>query len=306
MHNTQYYNYFQENSTLHGLRDLLLSTTCKLRFIWVVILVLAVLLTSHGVWQIMLEFKLRRVVVSYFIQEANTLALPDIVICPFNRFNRSFLEQWNVSAGLAQYLELSYPSPVIHSFQTRMYEETVNNLDAHEYELELLLERIGNMSYTSFLKAASLGCEAFFKDDSRCKNLTEIMTSAGKCFRLMGFDQFCLTKKAEDMCNCSLAAATKPRKPDICTTKQFFHCFIAHLFPENSSSIVENCKSKCKPPCSYWQYQKQVSYATFPGQVAKYFVANQSEWEELKSTIVLEVNFLIKYWQRASIILAEN
>ncbi|EPB70668.1 hypothetical protein ANCCEY_10246 [Ancylostoma ceylanicum] len=57
---------------------------------------------------------------------------------------------------------------------------------------------------------ASLGCEAFFKDDSRCKNLTEIMTSAGKCFRLMGFDQ------------------------------------------------------------------------------AKYFVANQSEWEELKSTIVLE------------------
>ena len=41
------------------------------------------------------------------------------------------------------------------------------------------------------------------------------------------------------MCNCSLAAATKPRKPDICTTKQFFHCFIAHLFPENSSSIVE-------------------------------------------------------------------
>ncbi|KAL6724395.1 hypothetical protein Aduo_019288 [Ancylostoma duodenale] len=372
----------RENSTLHGLRDLLLSTTCKLRFIWVVILVLAVLLTSHGVWQIMLEFKLRRVVVSYFIQEANTLALPDIVICPFNRFNRSFLEQWNVSAGLAQYLELSYPSPVIHTFQTRMYEETVNNLDAHEYELEMLLDRIGNMSYTSFLKAASLGCEAFFKDDSRCKNLTEIMTSAGKCFRLMGFDQtgdgfgygerivinlpqhlynpganqmlndgivvklaergkgidndltfipsgvhaimplsatqyefmndppryeceedsdgtysrvwcfeFCLTQKAEDMCNCSLAAATKPRKPDICTTKQFFHCFIAHLFPENSSSIVENCKSKCKPPCSYWQYQKSVSYATFPGQVAKYFVANQSEWEELKSTIVLEVYF---------------
>uniref|UniRef100_A0A1I7WNT7 C2 domain-containing protein n=1 Tax=Heterorhabditis bacteriophora TaxID=37862 RepID=A0A1I7WNT7_HETBA len=53
----------------------------------------------------------------------------------------------------------------------------------------------------------------------------------------------------------------------------------------------ESCKSKCKPPCSYWQYQKSVSYATFPSQVAKYFVANQSEWEELKSTIVLEIYF---------------
>ncbi|VDM77961.1 unnamed protein product [Strongylus vulgaris] len=240
----------------------------------------------------MLEFKLRRVVVSYFIQEANTLALPDIVICPFNRFNRSFLEQWNVSAGLAQYFELSYPSPVIHTFQTRMYEETVNNLDAHEYELELLLERIGNMSYTSFLKAKKdlnidllQTGDGFGYGDRIVITLPQHLYNPGANQMLNDGIIVKLAERGKGIDNdltfipsgvhaIMPLSATQyefmndpPRKPDICTTKQFFHCFAAHLFPVNTSSTIENCKSKCKPPCSYWQYQKSVSYATFPGQV---------------------------------------
>jgi hypothetical protein len=82
----------------------------------------------------------------------NILALPDIVICPFNRFNRSFLEAMNVSAGLAQYLELSYPSPVIHNFQQDTYQHTIRNIDLYEYELEELLLRIGNLSFTEFIR----------------------------------------------------------------------------------------------------------------------------------------------------------
>uniref|UniRef100_A0A1I7WNT1 PBPe domain-containing protein n=1 Tax=Heterorhabditis bacteriophora TaxID=37862 RepID=A0A1I7WNT1_HETBA len=63
----------RENSTLHGLRDLLLSSTCQLRFIWTIILIFAISLTMHGVWQIIHEFQLRSVVISYFIQEASII-----------------------------------------------------------------------------------------------------------------------------------------------------------------------------------------------------------------------------------------
>ena len=56
-------------------------------------------------------------------------------------------------------MELSFPSPVIHTFQARTYEETLNNVDQYEYELEILLEKVGNMSYTQFLKEVRLFLE---------------------------------------------------------------------------------------------------------------------------------------------------
>jgi len=35
-----------------------------------------------------------------------SLIIPDIIICPFNRFNKTYLNYWNVSDNLAQYLEV--------------------------------------------------------------------------------------------------------------------------------------------------------------------------------------------------------
>uniref|UniRef100_A0A915B9Q1 Uncharacterized protein n=1 Tax=Parascaris univalens TaxID=6257 RepID=A0A915B9Q1_PARUN len=136
------------------------------------------------------EYIAHPVVVSYFIQEAGRrLALPDIVICPFNRYNRSYLDELNISNGLAQYLELSYPSPMLHSFQIRQYTETVANIDRFDFELENLLKKLGNISFTQFIKMSTLDCSAFFENKAVCDNLTETMSSAGKCFRIPGADQ---------------------------------------------------------------------------------------------------------------------
>ena len=57
----------------------------------------ATLFAGQGCFMIVKEFIQRPVVVSYLIQEATRLPLPDLVICPFNRFNRSFLESVNCS-----------------------------------------------------------------------------------------------------------------------------------------------------------------------------------------------------------------
>jgi hypothetical protein len=104
-----------------------------------------------------------------------------------------------------------------------------------------------------------------------------------RCFEV------CLTNEAEDKCQCSLAASAAPRKPLLCTTKQYFHCFMPVLFSDNNSNLVDTCKQKCPSPCSFWQYTKSVSYTRFPSLEARFFVSNQSEWDLLTHTIILEV-----------------
>jgi hypothetical protein len=94
----------------------------------------------------------------------NKLPLPDVVICPFNRFNRSFLEEHEVSPGLAQYLELSFPSLVLHNFQKRLFLDTIDNIDRSDYELEQMLKKFGNITYTEFIRMATLDCSAFFDE----------------------------------------------------------------------------------------------------------------------------------------------
>lgn len=65
-------------------------------------------------------------------------------------------------------------------------------------------------------------------------------------------------------------------------------------FVQSSTSLrsffLQQCKAQCKPPCSYWQFQKTVSYAHFPAKHTRFFVENDSEWESLQNTIILEVS----------------
>jgi hypothetical protein len=63
------------------------------------------------------------------------MQLPDIVVCPLNRFNRTYLASVNISTELGQFLEMSYPSPVIHRFQYAWHELVYNRLDELEDQL---------------------------------------------------------------------------------------------------------------------------------------------------------------------------
>lgn len=42
-------------------------------------------------------------------------------------------------------------------------------------------------------------------------------------------------ERAEIKCNCSLAAASRPRHSQICTSKQFFQCFGPEVFHDNTT-----------------------------------------------------------------------
>ncbi|CAL2049793.1 hypothetical protein CAEBREN_06878 [Caenorhabditis brenneri] len=179
----------RETSTLHGLRDVMLSSSGRLRFVWVLIVFCALVMTFQGCHQIMDEYSMRRIVVSYFIQEADSIWVPDVVVCPYNRFNQSYFKANNVSFELAQFLELSFPSIELPFENLQLItEELISKIDSLDFQLEDLLRR-KNMTYVQFLQEASLGCDAFFRDPARCTNITEMMTSAGKCFRIAGVKQ---------------------------------------------------------------------------------------------------------------------
>ncbi|PAV84359.1 hypothetical protein WR25_20814 [Diploscapter pachys] len=121
------------------------------------------------------------------------MKLPDLIICPFNRFNLSYLQEMNISEPLSQYLELTYPTIMYHRFQLLRAEEIMVNSDLYDEQLQSIL-RQNNLNFSDFIQRASLNCPAFFPlrectedDDESCINpcseATEMYTSAGRCFR---------------------------------------------------------------------------------------------------------------------------
>lgn len=88
---------------------------------------------------------------------AGRLPLPDVVVCPLNRYNATYLKSLNVSFELSQYLELAYPSPLVHSFQLRQFPRIMRRINELDDELNVLLESLGNKSFTDFIKEVCVG-----------------------------------------------------------------------------------------------------------------------------------------------------
>ena len=177
----------KENTTFHGIRDSI-QTAGWLRALWVCIIVLASVAALIGCGLIVWEFNTRPLSVTYSIRENVSLVLPDIVICPFNRFNRTFLQSANVSDQLAQYLELAFPQASQHPFQYKSYKELLDHIDELEAELVQLLDTLG-ISFAEFIKQSAIDCRAFFVNKAICDTVQELMTMAGKCFRIPGEEQ---------------------------------------------------------------------------------------------------------------------
>ncbi|GMR60812.1 hypothetical protein PMAYCL1PPCAC_31007, partial [Pristionchus mayeri] len=183
---TSFFILFKENSTIHGFRDLFVSPSRDLKIIWIILLIIACVLTVHGCSQVLTEFMDKKVVVSYFVHGNDSLEVPDIVICPLNRFNRSYFEQFNMSMELRQYVELSYPGIFVHDFQKRWMRDFSNStkLRTLDENLHALLGEL-NTTFTKFITEATLPCSAFLSKEE-CEHAEEGLTFAGKCFRLRG------------------------------------------------------------------------------------------------------------------------
>ncbi|MCP3665521.1 MAG: amiloride-sensitive sodium channel family protein, partial [Gammaproteobacteria bacterium] len=94
-------------TTMHGLSDVYRANGFIRKLTWLLIFVAALLAAVYGCYAIVAEYVQGPVVVSYMVSDNKSLVLPDIVICPFNRFNQSFLDEYNVTEDIANYMELS-------------------------------------------------------------------------------------------------------------------------------------------------------------------------------------------------------
>ncbi|KAE9556176.1 hypothetical protein FO519_000664 [Halicephalobus sp. NKZ332] len=138
---------------------------------------------------IIVQFIEHPVVVSYFVKDAGqNLILPDVIICPFNRFNKTFLDEINITGDLAQYLELTYPGPGQFPFQERLVEEYEKKYDKYDDQLKEILRKLGNMSFNELMRKSAIDCSAFFQEEV-CQKATTLTTSTGKCFRIKGKNQ---------------------------------------------------------------------------------------------------------------------
>ncbi len=194
---------FIEYSTLHGINDLYRAKGCPLKVIWSVIFVTALGAAFYGCFAIVNAYVRSPVVVSYFVYGNESLKLPDIIVCPLNRFNKTYLVEHNLSDNLAQYLELSFPSPMIFPAQRLKFTEIYKNMEVYEEEFNAFLDEM-NQTFTEFIeKATDFDCNALIAEHNiekinehgdkigrmSCTEFPTFRISSGKCVRLPGQNQ---------------------------------------------------------------------------------------------------------------------
>ncbi|KFD69172.1 hypothetical protein M514_02952, partial [Trichuris suis] len=185
---------FCEGSTLHGLSDWSEAGKWPLKTFWSLTLLLALCAAGYGCYSIVEQYIENPIVVGYFVHESvHEARLPDVVICPLNRFDRRFLKSHNVSDGVAHYIQLAFGLATKHPYMRRfMFKEVLSKLDELKNETDQLLRRL-NMNFGDFVEAASLRCSDIFVachgpngQFNCCENTDSVMTFAGKCFRVSG------------------------------------------------------------------------------------------------------------------------
>uniref|UniRef100_A0A914PU25 Uncharacterized protein n=1 Tax=Panagrolaimus davidi TaxID=227884 RepID=A0A914PU25_9BILA len=143
---------FKEHSTFHGVKDLYRANRPTTKCLWILILCVSISFSIQGCYMIISEYLQRPVIVSYFVADAGQkLALPDLIICPFNRFNRTYLEENNIAGDLAQYLELTFPGPAMFDFQKPILKRVQMDLDKHDDEISKIIAKMDNMTFKNFL-----------------------------------------------------------------------------------------------------------------------------------------------------------
>lgn len=151
-----------------------------IKAMWGLIFAAGVFMAFYGCYAIVTEYLRSPVVVSYVIQGAELLHLPDIVVCPFNRYNKTYIEytsltrprlstmvlppsrQLNISKELVQGLEFIFPLPFMLPFQSSFYREKIGpkfNLSLLEEELNGVLEE-KMLTFDQFLAEATPGTQS--------------------------------------------------------------------------------------------------------------------------------------------------
>lgn len=188
---------FCQTSTLHGLGDWYRAETTQVKIFWTIFFLGAFGAAVYGCYAILEQYLEAPVVVSYFVtQPEGTLTIPDVVICPFNRFDKSFFEKHAIEHDLAQYIEFSFGQMAKHPVQgmtnTKIMMELnrTGSLEPYHNKLNETLSRL-NMTFNEFLDASSIPCNDFIASctGGYCCQGGSVMSGAGKCYRVPGINQ---------------------------------------------------------------------------------------------------------------------
>lgn len=134
-------------------------------------------------------------VVSYVVEESSSLTIPDIVICPFNRLNRSYLAAHNLTNEMIRYIQLSFGTSNLYDYQFRT--DWASQLKNETQQKLNLFLRNTKMDFKKFIDLASVACNAVIqyclhpqlgRYDCCATSLVQ-MTSLGKCYRILGTSQ---------------------------------------------------------------------------------------------------------------------
>ncbi|CAD6190545.1 unnamed protein product [Caenorhabditis auriculariae] len=144
---------FKQVFTLHGFRDIILCSR-KVRCFWIFALTVTCYLALHHSGKILERFNGINIMTNLFTKQSQGLRLPDLIICPFNRFNKSVFETYEIHSKLAQYIELSYASPQVLRIQKQKILGIGRDYDALDDELQLVLQK-NNLTLTKLMELAS-------------------------------------------------------------------------------------------------------------------------------------------------------
>lgn len=187
---------FTQNSSLHGISDLYYARSRVGRAAWVVLILGATSCAIYGCHGILYQYQQSPLYVNYVIRTSLQRDVPDVIICPFNRFDQRFIEQFNISSGLSEYMQLAFGLRTPYEFQKGFVKEMLKN-KKHRRQLDALLKR-QNWTFSDLIENASTPCEIFIKycySPTRppgmkffdcCKEARGILTAVGKCYRLPG------------------------------------------------------------------------------------------------------------------------
>lgn len=193
---------FCESSTLHGVLDCYKAESPVAKLLWISVFCGALTCAIYGCSEIIHQYRKSPVVISYIVhrEDDRTKQLPNVIICPFGRFNSSFFRLNHIDSELIEHIQKPFFINTPYRFfwnhrnRNRTMLKTTRDLDG---DLEKVMVKLGNISYEQLIELASFKCEdlidyCVFAQRGIvdcCRNATAVMTPQSKCYRLRGSKQ---------------------------------------------------------------------------------------------------------------------
>ena len=130
--------------------------------------------------------------ISYVVSGSPSRKTPDVIICPFNRFSKKFVESYNISSDLVEYIQLAYGFTVPYK-NREGFSPTYPVQSKLHSRLNTFL-KLNNWTFPEFIGLASIACEKIIpycytplhQFYNCCQDAIPVLFGVGQCYRIRG------------------------------------------------------------------------------------------------------------------------